>query len=348
MERHSYHHRGQHQGQGRRRKHPAAAVAQAAGAVAGVSALVIAAELAYVAWKTPRLPPPDKSGHDFEPDGILVPCGNSNDIDGTNKDEDNNGRANEDDADDEFRLVLLGDSPVEGIGNDEHEAALGGQTASAFARLLHRPVRYWSYGKSGLTAGGIAEEMIPLLQRLVSTENVFPDAVVISCGVNNTLSAHSRDWYGGEVISLLDAIDDCFAHEISNRKGPMHPDELPTIILMALLDFSLMPFLPFPLSSVLGWKSRSLQRKMEEIVRDRNVYRGRQGRNSIQCKVVMAHLPPVSDVLDGSRHDLLEHLDEEEVQSLVMEDFFAADGFHPAKHGTAMLGSIIARTYMAL
>ena len=307
---------------------------------------MLAAELAYVAWKTPRLPPPDKSGHDFERDGILVRCNNGNDNDGTNKDEGNSGRINQDDSDKEFRLVLLGDSPVEGIGNDEHEVALGGQTASAFARVLNRPVRYWSYGKSGLTAGGIEEEIIPLLQRLVTVDHVFPDAIVISCGVNNTLSAHSADRYNGEVTSLLDAIDDCFDDEKSKSKIKMHTDGLPTIILMGLLDFGLMPFLPFPLSSVLGWKSRSLQRKMEEIVRDRSLYRGCQGRNSRRCKVVMAHLPPVSDVLDGSRHDLLEHLDEEEVQSLVMDDFFAADGFHPAKHGTAMLGNIIARTYL--
>ena len=195
------------------------AVAQAAGAIAGVSAFVLAAELAYVAWKTPRLPPPDKSGHDFEPEGILVRYKNSNDDDGTNKDEGNSGRINQDDSDKEFRLVLLGDSPVEGIGNDEHEVALGGQTASAFARVLNRPVRYWSFGKSGLTAGGIEEEIIPLLQRLVTVDHVFPDAIVISCGVNNTLSAHSADRYSGEVTSLLDAIDVCFADK--NEKGFM-------------------------------------------------------------------------------------------------------------------------------
>ena len=177
---------------------------------------------------------------------------------------------------------------------------------------------------------------------------MLPDVIVISCGVNNTLSAHSAERYGTEVTSLLDAIDDCFADENAKAKQQMLAGELPAITLMGLLDFSLMPFLPFPLSSVLGWKSRSLQRKVEEVVRDRNLYRGCQGRNSRRCKVVMAHLPPVSDVLDGSRHDLLEHLDEKEVQSLVMDDFFAADGFHPAKHGTAMLGNIIARTYLGV
>jgi len=72
----------------------------------------------------------------------------------------------------EFRIALIGDSPVEGIGNKHHDTALSGETARAFAQkvvvgMKQKPhqhstnkgdcydsVRYWSYGKSGLTARG--------------------------------------------------------------------------------------------------------------------------------------------------------------------------------------------------
>ena len=286
------------------------------GAVA-TAGLLIASQALYLALCTPRLPPPDNSGHDFDKDGLLVPY----------IDKDGQDSSYEDSAP-EFRLVLLGDSPVEGIGNATHCAALGGQTALAFSKLLKRPVRYWSYGKSGLTAKGIQLEMVPLLQR-VSQEYII-DAIVVSCGVNNVLIGQAATQFGKEVHELLDStLSSCCS---TTR-----------IIVMELLDFALMPFIPFPLSQIASWRSRALQREMEAIVNEHKDKKEKKG------LIGMAYMPQIEKLMgQRNHHPLLDHLTQEQKDCLQLTDFFADDDFHPANLGTTIIGKMLATTYSQL
>ena len=299
-------------------------------AIIGAGSLLLASQALYIAMCTPRLPPPDKSGHEFEEDGLLV-CYY------TYSSESNNNCINNVSREvPEFHLVLIGDSPVEGIGNDTHCKALGGQTALAFSKLLRRPVRYWSYGKSGLTAKGIKDEMVPLLQNVSAKHDV--DAVVVSCGVNNVLIGQSATSFGEEVCQLLDAIIQHTACHTS-------------IIVMELLDFALMPFIPFPLSKVASWRSKTLQSEMEGIVNTYthqykyqcSEYHHHQQRKGV---IGMAYMPPVEEIMNDVSHPLLDHITcPEEKNALQLSDFFADDDFHPANHGTIVIGSILASTY---
>jgi hypothetical protein len=186
----------------------------------------------------------------------------------------------------EFRLVLIGDSPVEGVGNANHNVALSGQTAEAFAQKVllggggmqqqkqasdhydYDCVRYWSYGKSGLTARGIEEEMIPYLHRVVddmistSSEEVHQNsstihAIVLLCGVNNVLDVNSTaSSFYLDVHRLIRCI----------RNNPRLMNT--PLIVLGLPDFSTLPFLPWPLAFALGYRGKMMQRMLKKAIRE--------------------------------------------------------------------------------
>lgn len=275
--------------------------------------LLIASQALFIAITTPRLPPPSNSGHDFDEDGLLL----------------SHEEGYEENDAKEFRIVLIGDSPVEGIGNDSHDLALGGQTAKAFSKLLKRPVRYWSYGKSGLTARGVTDEMLPHLQRLSKRMRI--DAVVVSCGVNNVLEGiSSAASFGGELRELLCSIRLCC-------------QAITKVLVLELIDFELLPFLPFPLSKLLSWRSKALQKEVENTVKDFNKT------DDQMSHVGMAPLPKLEELLGGDReHPLLDHMSKDDKKTLSLNDFFADDNFHPKNNGTTIIGKIIVETYVKL
>ncbi|KAL7550991.1 hypothetical protein ACHAWF_014197 [Thalassiosira exigua] len=340
---------------------------------AGIAAsAVLALQLAWVVWRTPRLPPPPRSGRTFPRKGLVVQARRS----GDGEDDDDDKEEEEEDDEDprregkEFRIVLVGDSPVEGIGNTIHARALGGQTARAFARgaaLLRgcRRVRYWSYGRSGLTARGIETEMVPLLRRVADDRRRDDSgepavhAVVLLCGVNNVLDrASTPASFRSEVRSLLTSI---------RARADLEPVPL---IVLGLPDFARLSFLPWPLGFALGMRGRAMQRQLEAAVEEA---RREEKRRYGTWRTAAVDIPEVQEVLgtvgylrhDSSEsydccqkagllrlrlcHPLLDHLegniDRASLASLQMEDFLCDDGFHPGRHGTTYVGSLIADGY---
>jgi len=341
---------------------------------AGATGVFLAAQAVYVGLTTPRLPPPAQSAHDFERDGLVVVDDSLSSrqngdthcrIENASKTNDTssfteccsklkNMREKE-----EICVMLIGDSPVEGIGNPTHDVALGGQTARAFSRLYHKPVRYWSYGKSGLTTRGVQTEMVPLMKQISKKREL--DVVIVSCGVNNTLRSHSAETFGRELNSLLHSIFD-YADSGGRSGNENRKPKNVTVILIGLIDFSYLPFLPWPLSSVLGWRSRSLQAEMERVVEEwqkifsYNTSRFDQQQNKAGPKIVIANMPRVEDILNNhgggiaeKQHPLLQGIAISDSENdLDINDFFADDGFHPAKNGTIMVGNMLAQTYHKL
>lgn len=248
-----------------------------AGASVTTSALLVL-QLVWIVLKTPRLPPPPFSGEEFVREGRVVK------VDDVEEENDDGDEEKDDDigvttsssntSKKEFRLVLIGDSPVEGIGNNTHQKALSGRTARAFAKKLacegeeYDTVRYWSYGKSGLTARGIEKKMLPYLYRVVddmhrmhnsTNQNIDGHAIhaiILLCGVNNVLDPLSTATsFHSEVLSL--------SYSIRCRPGL----ENTPLIVLGLPDFSRLPFLPWPLSFALGLRARKMQRALELAVR---------------------------------------------------------------------------------
>jgi len=322
----------------------------------GAAGAVLASEALYVVLTTPRLNPPPLSGTDFESDGILVVhCDNESNNDHNDIADNNHNTYNK-----ELRVILLGDSPVEGIGNETHQEALAGQTAKAISDRYKQNVRFWSFGKSGLTAHGIEQEIVPLMKQIQMKFGRI-DLVVLSCGVNNVLWGHSAVTFGKELESLLDSIEQSPGHTTSMSNGSLHSSLLvPDVIVMALLDFSYMPFLPYPLSSFAGWRSRALQKEMEHVIQRRNIHKIDSKNNNnpndtslhvhvhVHVGVTIAHIPDISTVLMQEDHPLLEDIETDVKRTLQLENFFADDGFHPAKYGTILLGKLISQTYDAM
>lgn len=274
----------------------------------GVAGLLFAAQAAYVMYATPKLTAPKHSGRFFVDDGILV---NHQEVICNNE---------------EFQLILIGDSPIEGIGHDNHYDTVGGQTALAFSKALGRPVRFWCYGKSGLTADGIRKEMLPFLMTRIQENNIRPDLIVLSVGVNNVLLGQSASAFRNDATNLLQDIESCCRST--------------KVLVLELLDFASMPFLPYPLKSFLSWRSKILQKELQQLV-----FHMKQKKSNI----AMSYLPNVKCLLGGNRdHSLWDHLQlsQEERQNIAIEDFFAKDKFHPGGYGCKVIGKNLVDTFM--
>ena len=293
--------------------------------------------------KTPRLPPPPLSGFDFPREGLVA---TRVDVDAMEESQNDSLRNGENDAtshdyvatchtpdkrrrhqSNEFRLVLIGDSPVEGIGNNHHSSALCGQTAKAFAEVVCRSrsirnhpntpqdnkrydcVRYWSFGKSGLTARGIQDEMVPLLHSTAdmlhqcyhdskksndelpssrgSDEDPIIHAIVLLCGVNNVLSPQCTPLsFAADVSSLLSSIR---KHRCL-RQTP--------ILILGLPDFSGLPFLPsWPMGWVLGARGRRMQYALEELVG--KIQGEERLEESGNVKTIVAPIPEVQALIES-------------------------------------------------
>ena len=322
---------------------------------------VLILQLVYVVLRTPRLPPPPLSGANFVKEGRAVAADQNGQLIDTNY-TDLKSKPQK-----EFRVVLIGDSPVEGIGNAHHQLATSGQTAKAFAQKLNNCdcVRYWSYGKSGLTAREIEEEIVPHLhyvqQSLLDDANVKEEgatihAIVLLCGVNNVLDVNSTSSsFYSDVHSLIRSI----------RNNPRLSNT--PLIVLGLPDFSKLPFLPWPLAFVLGRRGRMMQSMLEKVVGEVQL-KERESNNNGQGKVrtILKVIPEIQSVLgsigyhcsDGSDatvkmklcHPLLKYLggiqlSQAQIASLDMSDFLCDDGFHPGKLGTVYVGNLIREAY---
>ena len=323
-------------------------------------------------WRTPRLPPPPLSGVDFVREGRIVAPNHDGELVDDNyvyKEKEHK----------EFRIVLIGDSPVEGIGNTHHHLALSGSTAKAFAQTLttndehdcYDCVRYWSYGKSGLTAREIQEEMVPCLHRVQDSllqdddsdsdeQHTMIHTIGLLCGVNNVLDMNSTaSSFYSDVHSLIQSIR-------NNSRLSKTP-----LIVLGLPDFSKLPFLPWPLAFVLGYRGRMMQSMLEKAVREVQLKERESNvvNNDGKVNTVLKVIPDVQTVLgsigyhrcDGDDttlkmklvHPLLKYLGgiqlaQDRIAALGMTDFLCDDGFHPGKLGTVYVGNLIREAYEEL
>ena len=99
-----------------------------------------------------------------------------------------------------FELIVLGESPVEGVGARTHEFALTGQTASALARRTDRTVKWQASGVSGATARTALRDLVPQ----IAGRNA--DAVIIALGVSDVLSWRSVYSWTRDVERLISGV----------------------------------------------------------------------------------------------------------------------------------------------
>jgi lysophospholipase L1-like esterase len=134
-----------------------------------------------------------------------------------------------------FRLAVLGESTVDGVGAADHEEALTGCLARESARE-GRAVRWQAVGRTGANARTVRAELVPLVRPA--------DLVVVALGVNDTIELRTAAGYRRDLLELV--------IELRRRLGPVD------VLLAGVPPMSRFPALPRPLRDVLAVRSTAL------------------------------------------------------------------------------------------
>jgi lysophospholipase L1-like esterase len=134
-----------------------------------------------------------------------------------------------------FRLAVLGESTVDGVGAADHEEALTGCLAREIARE-GRAVRWQAVGRTGANARTVRAELVPLVRPA--------DLVVVALGVNDTIELRTAAGYRRDLLELV--------IELRRRLGPVD------VLLAGVPPMSRFPALPRPLRDVLAVRSTAL------------------------------------------------------------------------------------------
>jgi len=146
---------------------------------------------------------------------------------------------------DPLDLIVLGESPVAGIGAPTHEFAVTGRTAFALARLTDRNVRWHVFGLSGATARRTLRDLVPELA------GKSADAVIIALGVNDVISWAGVSQWTKDIEQLISGV----RQHLNNS----------LIILTGVPPMQYFPALPQPLKHVLGRRAKLLDRASADL-----------------------------------------------------------------------------------
>jgi lysophospholipase L1-like esterase len=135
-----------------------------------------------------------------------------------------------------LRLLVLGESTVDGVGAVSQEEALTGQLAHALARRTGREVAWQAVGRTGANARVVYDELLTLARPA--------DLVVIALGVNDTIELHSAARFRRDLLRLTVAL--------RRRLGRV------PVLLAGVPPMDRFPALPQPLRAVFGLRSAAL------------------------------------------------------------------------------------------
>jgi lysophospholipase L1-like esterase len=191
-----------------------------------------------------------------------------------------------------IRMVAIGESTVAGVGLAHSDQTVAATTARALARQTGRPVAWHGHGLSGATVSAAAERLLPRIARKPA------DLLVIAFGVNDTLAYRSPSCFADDLAALVTAA--------RARIGDA------AVVITGVAPLACFPALPWPLRTILNWRSAALQEAAEGLA---------------------ARLPRL--VVERFSAPLGPHL-------------FASDGFHPNMEAHALWGEEIASLALPL
>ena len=146
----------------------------------------------------------------------------------------------------DYHLLAVGDSIIDGVGAVSVEASLPVQFAVALAEAMGRRVYWRIVGKSGIAV----RDLIVLLQTV--QRDAPADLILVSVGVNDVTGLSSTRHWRRNLQRLLE--------ELRNR----WPDA--GIVFAGLPPMGRFPLPPQPLRWSLGLRAASLDRIAQEIV----------------------------------------------------------------------------------
>ncbi|NIH82971.1 SGNH/GDSL hydrolase family protein [Amycolatopsis viridis] len=139
---------------------------------------------------------------------------------------------------DPLRLLVVGESTVDGVGARTHEEALTGQLAVALASRLHRGISWRVAGRTGANARTVRSELLDEACREPA------DLLVVALGVNDTIELRSPGRYRCDLLALVVAA--------RRALGPV------PVLLAGVPPLRAFPALPQPLRLVLGLRGEAL------------------------------------------------------------------------------------------
>lgn len=146
-------------------------------------------------------------------------------------------------------LLTVGESPVAGVGVQNHEEAITGQLAQAMAIRLRRPVSWRACGKNGVTAREALIEVIPAIP------DVPVDIALVAFGVNDTTAFRPISHWRKDLTDVLEALH-----------GRCQPR---LVLLSGIPPIASFPALPQPLRWVMGLKARTLDLSAKNLASQR-------------------------------------------------------------------------------
>jgi lysophospholipase L1-like esterase len=144
-----------------------------------------------------------------------------------------------------LRILAIGDSSVSGVGVAHCDETVPATTARTLARKTGRPVAWHGIGLSGATAKMALDELIPRLPRERA------DLLVVAFGVNDALGYRSPAAFARDLAQL-----------VSVARG--HVGDA-AVIIAGVAPLAFFPGLPWPLSTILGWRCAALQTAAERL-----------------------------------------------------------------------------------
>ena len=144
-----------------------------------------------------------------------------------------------------IRLLAIGESTVAGVGLAHSEETVAATTARALARRTQRPVAWQGLGLSGATVNQAAERLLPRMACEAA------DLLIISFGVNDTLAYRSPSTFAGDLAALVTAA--------RARIGDA------VVVITGVAPLACFPALPWPLRTILNWRSVALQEAAEGL-----------------------------------------------------------------------------------
>lgn len=96
-----------------------------------------------------------------------------------------------------FRVLLLGESTIAGVGVKRHEEGFAGSLAEQLAEGLQRPVQWRVYARSGYTAERLRLKIVPKI------EETEVDLLVIGLGGNDAFTLNRPSRWARAVKNLI-------------------------------------------------------------------------------------------------------------------------------------------------
>jgi lysophospholipase L1-like esterase len=191
-----------------------------------------------------------------------------------------------------IRVLAVGESTVAGVGLTHGDETVAATAAQALARQTRRPVAWQGHGLSGATVSDAAQRLLPR----IAAEPA--DLLIIAFGVNDTIAYRPPSAFADDLAALVTAV--------RARIGEA------AVVITGVAPLACFPALPWPLRTILNWRSAALQEAAEGLA------------------------------------DRLPRLVVERFSEPFGPHLFASDGFHPNMEAHALWGEEIASLALPL